>query len=70
MKGIICCHVDDFIHAGDEHLDSVMSKLRKRFSAEKVEEKCFDYIGFKVIQDNGSICRNLIIKSLTQKEII
>ena len=33
-----------------------MSKLRKRFSAGKVEEKCFDYIGFKVIQDSDSIC--------------
>ena len=55
LNGIICCHVDDFLHAGDEHLDSVMSKLRKRFSAGKVEEKCFDYIGFQVIQDSGNI---------------
>ena len=55
LNGIICCHVDDFLHAGDEHLDSVMSKLRKHFSAGKVEEKCFDYIGFHVIQDSGNI---------------
>ena len=39
-----CCHVDDFLYAGEEHLDSVMAKQRKRFSAGKVEEKCFDYI--------------------------
>ena len=50
-----CCHVDDFLHAGEEHLYSVMSKLRKRFSARKVEEKYFDSVGFKVIQDSGSI---------------
>ena len=52
---LICFHGDDFLHAGDELLDSVMSKLRKRFSAGKVEEKCFDYIGFKVIQDSDSL---------------
>ena len=39
-----CCHVDDFLHAGEEHLDNVMAKQRKHFSAGKVEEKCFDYI--------------------------
>ena len=39
LNGIICCHVDDFLHAGDEHLDSVMSKLRKRFSAGKVSRR-------------------------------
>ena len=35
LSGIICCHADDFLHAGDEHLDCVMSKLRQRFSAGK-----------------------------------
>ena len=66
VNGIICFHVDDFLHAGDELLDSVMSKLRKRFSTRKVEEKCFDYIGFKVIQDSDSI---LIIAKLDNKII-
>ena len=56
LKGIICCHVDDFLHAGDEQLDHIMSKLRQRFSAGKVEGKCFSYIGFKVAQkDSGKL---------------
>ena len=38
LSGIICCHVDDFLHAGDEHLEKIMVNLRKRFVAGKVEE--------------------------------
>ena len=50
LRGIICCHVDDFLHAGDELFEALMEKLRGRFSAGKVEEKEFRYIGFKVKQ--------------------
>ena len=43
-------NVDDFLHAGDELFEALMEKLRGRFSAGKVEEKEFRYIGFKVKQ--------------------
>ena len=49
-RGILCCHVDDFLHAGDDVFETLMKKLRGRFSAGKVEEKEFRYIGFKVKQ--------------------
>ena len=33
LVGIICCHVDDFLHAGDERFENVMHKLQERFLA-------------------------------------
>ena len=39
LRGVICCHVDDFLHAGDQLFEKLMNKLRVRFSAGKVEEK-------------------------------
>ena len=44
-----------FLHAGDEVFDQMIEKLRKRFSAGKVEEKWFNYIGFKVEQSENEI---------------
>ena len=38
LRGIICCHVDDFLHAGDHCIKKLMEKLRARFSAGKVKE--------------------------------
>ena len=66
-SGIICCHVFDCLDAGDEQLDYVMSTLRQRFTAGKVEEKCFQYIGFKIIQDNNDIIFDHLVynKNLT-----
>ena len=55
LKGMICCHVDDFLHAGDLRFDQLMEKLRARFSAGEVEEKKFRYIGFQIEQLPDSI---------------
>ena len=55
LSGIICCHVDDFLFAGDEYLKQKMVNLRKRFVAGKVEEWNFNYIGFKVAQSRDVI---------------
>ena len=56
LRGIICCHVDDFLHSGDMYFETFIQKLRQRFYAGKVEEKVFRYIGFKVEQrENGII---------------
>ena len=38
LRGMICCHVDDFLHAGDHCLEKLTEKLRARFSAGKVKE--------------------------------
>ena len=55
LIGMICCHVDDFLHAGANSFDRLMKKLRERFSAGKVEEKAFKYIGFQVKQNESMI---------------
>ena len=55
LKGIIFCHVDDFLHAGDLRFEKLMERLRARFSAGKVEEKAFKYIGFQIEQLPNSI---------------
>ena len=41
---------NDFLHAGDQFFERLMNKLRVRFSAGKVEEKTFKYIGFGMQQ--------------------
>jgi len=55
LRGIICCHVDDFLHAGDELLENIMKSLRKRFVAGKIEKKNFSYIGFQISQESSKI---------------
>ena len=55
LRGIICCHVDDFLHAGDHWFEKLLEKLRARFSAGKVEEKTFKYIGFKVQKHSNKV---------------
>ena len=55
LSGIACCHVDDFLHAGEEHFDNIMISLRKRFVAGKVEERNFNNIGFRITQDRNGI---------------
>ena len=36
---MICCHVDDFLHAGDEHFEILMEKCVKDFLMEKLKRK-------------------------------
>ena len=55
VHGIFCCHVDDFLHAGNEEFEKLMEKLRKRFIAGKIEEVDFRYIGFMIKQNNEGI---------------
>ena len=55
LNGIISCHVDDFLHAGDESLEKIMVNLRKRFVEGKVEENNFNYIGFRIVQESNAI---------------
>ncbi|KAL5007820.1 hypothetical protein ScPMuIL_016626 [Solemya velum] len=55
MQGIICCHVDDFFHAGNEMFEKMLCRLRTRFLAGKVEEANFKYIGFQIKQNSNGI---------------
>jgi hypothetical protein len=55
LSGVICCHVDDFLHAGNECHERIIMSLRKRFVAGKLEEGNFDYIGFRVMQQSSEI---------------
>ena len=55
LKGKICCHVDDFLHAGDKYFDKAMNRLRQRFFAGKEAEGNFSYIGFEIQQDEKGI---------------
>ena len=56
LIGIVASHVDDFLHSGTQVFEEkVMSKLRKRFVAGKIEEKIFRYVGFDIIQDKRGI---------------
>ena len=55
LRGMICCHVDDFLHGGDEYFELLMKKIRERFCAGKVEKKLFKYIGFKVKQFDNKV---------------
>ena len=51
--------MDDFLHAGDQFFERLMNKLRVRFSAGKVEEKTFKYIGFGIQQLPSKIILDL-----------
>lgn len=55
LSGIICCHIDDFLHAGNKYFETVINKLRTRFLAEKIEDGDFKYIGFRITQQVDGI---------------
>ena len=59
LIGLIACHIDDFLHAGNKTFDdSVMTKLRQRFLAGKLEEGQFKYIGFEIKQSVEGVTLN------------
>ena len=56
LKGMMACHIDDFLHAGDEDFESTcMKPLRHRFLAGKLEEGKFKYVGFQKQQNRDGI---------------
>ena len=53
---VLGCHIDDFLHCGDEEFDEiVMRQIRERFKTRKLEEGNFQYVGFKLSQDERGI---------------
>ena len=56
LVGMIASHIDDFLHAGTQQFEEqVMTRLRKRFLAGKLEEGHFKYVGFAILQQNDGI---------------
>lgn len=55
LSGIICCHIDDFLHAGNKYFETVINKLHTRFLAGKIEDGDFKYIGFRITQQVDGI---------------
>ena len=72
LSGIVRCHVDNFLHAGDEHFEKIMNSLRKRFVAGKIGERNFNYIGFRIIQGKNGIVldHSRYVKSIENKAMI
>ena len=59
LIGVFGCHVDDFLHAGNSEFErTVMSKIKERFQAGKIETMEFKYVGFSVQQKDDSITVN------------
>ena len=40
LRGMICCHVDDFLHGGDEYFELLMNKLEKDFVPVRWRRNC------------------------------
>ena len=56
LHGLVAIHVDDFLYSGSpSFLESVIVELRKTFRIGKEESTCFQYLGIKMTQINGSI---------------
>ena len=56
LIGLICVHVDDFIHCGtSEFKESVIEELIKIFKMGKTESGSFKYVGFEIKQKDEGI---------------
>ena len=72
VQGLFACHVDDFLHAGNEEFaNQIITKLKSRFKAGKLEESIFKYVGFNIQQtaitmmlDQNDYITNLTTESL------
>ena len=56
LIGLICAHVDDYIHCGTkEFQETVIKKLVSIFQMGKTERRQFQYVGFDIKQDETGI---------------
>ena len=56
LIGLICAHVDDYIHCGTEEFrKNVIGNLVKIFQMGKTESKSFTYVGYDINQDESGI---------------
>ena len=71
LVGIVCCHVDEFVYAGEMNFQDLLHKLKQRFQGGKVEEQYFQYIGFHIKQNEYEITvdHSKLIEKLDQPHI-
>lgn len=56
LRGILICHVDDFLHAGDQEFEvKVIIGMKKQFAAGTAYEDLFRYVGLNIKQHPGKI---------------
>ena len=56
VSGVVGLHVDDFLHAGDDHFETkVLPKLLEQFKVGKSELSKFMYTGFSIEQKDDAI---------------
>ena len=70
---MIACYVDDFFRSGILEFDrDVMMKLRERYSARKLEQGAFKYVGFQISRDDDdglTLDQNDYINSIETKSL-
>ena len=69
LRGALVSHIDDFLHGGDAFFEeNVIKPLINRFTAGKIKEKSFTYVGFQITQNNKGITmnQNNYIKDLSE----
>ena len=56
LIGLICAHVDDYIHCGtEEYRQNEIENLVKIFQMWKTESRSFTYAGYNINQDERGI---------------
>ena len=56
LQGMLACHVDDFIWAGDsEFADKVIAKIRNSFDIGKEDSTAFKYVGLEIMYNGETI---------------
>jgi len=79
LSGMLVAHIDDFLHAGDQHFDEiVINQLSQRFLAGSNQEGEFRYVGYQISQhhahgivlDQDSYCDGVeIVKMPAEREM-
>ena len=60
LCGVLVSHIDDFLHAGNDVFEAkILVPLVERFIAGRVEQKCFNYVGFGVRQEESCVVLSL-----------
>lgn len=47
---MVCCHVEEFIHSGDENLEKAMVNGRKHLHAEKLKKRASSILIFGLME--------------------
>ena len=56
LKGLLCCHVDDFVWSGSVNFEKqIINVLKETFSESSQESETFKYLGLYIDQKNDVI---------------